>query len=55
MKIQLHYVKEKKEWHAGIYRGKGVISSLIIASDGNFFGVLKIFKPKYIWRGLTWK
>jgi len=54
MKLKLK--NKKGEWYAGIYRGNGGVSSLVIHRQSkNLWGVIGIFfNLKYIWRGLTW-
>ena len=55
MKIKIS--KKGIEWYAGIWRGKGGISSLIVSRQGKrFWRTIRIlFIPKYLYRALFWK
>lgn len=53
MKVKLK--KIKGEWHSGIYRGNGGISSMINSKiTKSFWSAIRVFSPKNIYKALTW-
>lgn len=53
MKIKFRKI-EKGRFKAGVYRGRGGVSSLVCECTGTFWHAIRAFHPKYIWRALIW-
>ena len=55
MKLKLEKIKEGK-WQAGVYRGRGGVSSLIASRvGGSLWYAIGVFTPRNLWRGLFWQ